>query len=60
MQAVRTKNNIDDLKLKRELGQSEKEKAISLLLIDHEKLDLREFLRTIKVCDSDDLLESRL
>ena len=59
MSMVKIRNNITDRELRRTLGHFEDEKSAAILVIDHDRLDMRDFLRSIKHCGSDELPEAR-
>ena len=60
LEIVRNKNNAAELMLRRRLDAYDREKALSIMTIDHDRLDTKDFLKDLKICNSDDLPEARL
>ncbi|XP_064634072.1 uncharacterized protein LOC135491982 isoform X3 [Lineus longissimus] len=50
---VNNKNNLADMTLRKTLAQVEREKVASITELDHERLEVLDFLRNLKRCDSD-------
>lgn len=59
MAEVKHKNNIDENKLQTFLEQLERERALAIFLIDHERLDWKDFLKKLKECGSSYLPEAK-
>lgn len=60
MHFIKNKNNISDMRLRQTLVQYDREKASSMYNIDHARLDVKDFLRDVRYCASDQLPESKL
>ena len=58
IQNARIKNNVAENLLKRRLEAFDRMESMSVFNIDHERLDLCDFLRNLRKCDSDDLPEN--
>jgi hypothetical protein len=50
---VNNRNNLADMYLRKTLAQVEREKTASITELDHERLEVLDFLRNLKICDSD-------
>lgn len=59
MQWVKNRNNIIDNYLKKQVEQYEREKDLSISVIDQDRLDIHDFLKSLKKCDSDNLPEAK-
>ena len=59
MQWVKNRNNIIDMYLKKQIDQFEREKDLHISLIDQDRLDIHDFLKQLKKCESDNLPEAR-
>ena len=60
MHFIKNRNNMNDLQLKRQLDKFNKEKAVCMYNIDHDRLDVKDFLKDVKHCASDELPESKM
>ena len=56
---VKNRNNISEMYLRKSLELFEKERDINMTLIDQDKLDVMDFKKHIKKCDSNELSESK-
>lgn len=54
----RNRNNISDMILAKQIKDYDREKSMIILNLDHDRLDMKDFLRQIKICKSDELPES--
>ncbi len=59
MQWVKNRNNIIDMYLKKQIEQYEREKDLRISLIDQDRLDIKDFLKALKKCESDNLPEAK-
>ena len=56
---VRNRNNISEMKLAKQIKDYDRERSMIILSLDHDRLDMKDFLKQIKKCESDELPESR-
>ena len=59
LQFLKIRNNISRKKLVRDLDILERENTFNLTTITHESLDLKDFLRKVKRCSTDELPEAK-
>ena len=57
IETVRNKNNKEDVRLRRRLTEYSKELATKIIQIDHDRLDAFDFLRQLRMCESDYMSE---
>ena len=56
---VKNRNNISDMHLRKKLEVYERQRDLNMTTIDQDRLDTKDFLKVVKKCDSNSLLESR-
>ena len=59
MAIVKNKNNVTEMTLAKQIEEYKREQSMVLLSIDQDRLDMKDFLRQIRICESDDLPEAR-
>ncbi|KAK2184343.1 hypothetical protein NP493_271g03024 [Ridgeia piscesae] len=57
IETVRNKNNKEEVRLRRRLTEYSKELATKIVQIDHDRLDAFDFLRQLRMCESDYMTE---
>ncbi|CAD5120783.1 DgyrCDS9342 [Dimorphilus gyrociliatus] len=57
---VKVKNRISDMTLSRVIERIEEDRLIRIAHLDHDRLDVHDFLKEINYCKSDDLPESKI
>lgn len=60
MQRVKVLNNITRLKLGKVIDVFNKLQSMSIMNIDHDRLDCKDFMKAIQVCSSDSLPEAKM
>ena len=57
LEIVRNKNNLADLILRKRVEEYERELQWTIVKIDQERLDVFDFLKKLKICESDKMSE---
>lgn len=57
---VKVKNRISDMTLARAIEKIEEDRLQKIAHLDHDRLDIHDFLKDINYCKSDDLPESKM
>ena len=60
MKNLAVRNNVADLHLRKKLYHMERQKVYSLTDLDKDRLDVNDFLKNLRKCESDDLPVSKL